>query len=155
MELARPVGRDAHRHGVDREVTTNQVVAEVVTELDRGVARHLVVAVGAERRDLETVVALADADGAELDAGVPQRVGPAAQKFLHLLGAGVGGEVEVAVLGEPAEQRVAHTPAHQVQLVACGSEHRAELAQDPGAAVQRNQRTGQQFGSSSSFGHVR
>ena len=93
------------------------------------------------------VAVLADADRAELDAGVPQRVGPAAQHLLHLLGPGVGGEVQIGA--QPAEQRVAHTAADQVQLVAGVSEHRAQLAQHVGMPVQRDLRGGQQFGVSS------
>ena len=115
-----------------------------------GIARHLVVGVGAEGGDLHAVAALADADGAELDAGVPQRVGPRPQDALHLLGPGVGGEVEVGA--EPAEQRVAHTAADQIQLVARVGEQRCRAraarrragSAPPGQrrAVQRRLRSG-------------
>ena len=71
------------------------------------------------------IARLADADRAEFDAGVPQRLGPSAQELLHLLGPGVGGEVQVSA--EPAQQRVAHTAADQVQLVAGVSEHAAQV----------------------------
>ncbi len=116
-----PSGGDAHRHRVDREVTAHQIVVEAVAEAHLRIARHLVVGVGAEGGDLHALIALADADGAEVDAGVPQRVGPRPQHALHLLGPGVGGEVEVGA--EPAQQRVAHAAADEVQLVAGVSEH--------------------------------
>ena len=52
----------------------------------------------------------------------------------RLLGVGVGAEVEV--VAEPAEQRVAHRAADQVQLVAGGGEPAAELVGDGGDAQQ-------------------
>ena len=71
------------------------------------------------------------------------------QHALHLLGPGVGGEVEVGA--EPAQQRVAHTAAHQVQLVTRGSEQRAQLAQHVGVPVKCHLGSGEQF---SIVGHV-
>ena len=68
---------------------------------------------------------------------------------LHLLGPRVGGEVEVGA--EPAQQRVAHTAADEVQLVARVSEHPAEIAQHVGVPVQRHLGSGEQF---SVVGHV-
>ena len=73
--------------------------------------------------------------------------------LLHLLGPRVGGEVQVGA--QPAEQRVAHAAADEVQLVARVSEHPAEFAQHVGVPVQRDLRGGQQFGISSGIGHVR
>ena len=70
-------------------------------------------------------------------------------KLLHLLGPGVGGEVQVGLFGQPAEQRVAHTAADEIQLVARLSEHRAEIAQDVGVLVEGHRGAGQQFGVSS------
>ena len=46
----------------------------------------------------------------------------------RLVRVGVGGEVQV--VAEPAEQRVAHRPADQVQLVAGRGEAAAELVGD-------------------------
>ena len=92
---------------------------------------------------------LADADRAELDSGVPQGLGPRPQDLLHLLGAGVGGEVQILDIGQPAEQRVAHAAADEVQLVTGLSEHRAEIAQDVGMPVEGHRGAGQQFGISS------
>ena len=54
-------------------------------------------------------------DRAELDAGVPDRARPAVDERQHVVGPGVGGEVEVG-LG-PTEQRVADRAADQVQPV--------------------------------------
>ena len=88
---------------------------------------------------------LLGADGAELDAGVPQRVGPRPQQFLHLFGARVGGEVQVPGV-ESAEHGVAHRAADQVQLVAGLREQRSEFAQDVGVPVQRDRGSGQQLG---------
>lgn len=156
MEFGRPVARHADRHGVGGEVAARQIVIEVVPEFDRRVPGHLVVAVGAERRDLDAVAALDDADGAELDARLPQPVAPAAQELAHLLGPGIGGEIEITGVGEPAQQRVADAATHQIQRVTLGGERRAQVTQHRGMPVQRDERTGQQFGiSSSSIRHVR
>ena len=52
----------------------------------------------------------------------------------RLLGLGVGGEVQV--VAEPAEQRVAHRAADQVQLVPGRGEPAAEFVGDGGDAQQ-------------------
>ncbi len=122
-EFAGSVGRDAHRHRVHGEVPAHQIVGEAVPEPHLRIARHLVIGVRTERGELHALVALADPDGAVLDAGVPQGVGPGPQNALHLFGPRVGGEVEVGA--QPAQQRVTHAAAHQVQTVASGSEQRA------------------------------
>src|ERR1700687_6312134 len=106
MEFARAVRRDAHRHRVDGEVPAHQIVVEALTETHLRVAGYLVVAVGAKGGDLHALAVLADTDGAELDSGVPQRVGPRPQYSLHLLGPGVGGEVQV--VAQTVDPRLAH-----------------------------------------------
>ena len=73
------------------------------------------------------------ADRAELDAGIPQRVGPRPQQFLQLLGAGVGGEVQIG--DRPLQHRVAHRAADQIQLVAGGSEQPAEVPRRTSACL--------------------
>jgi hypothetical protein len=98
-----------------RRASSAEVTFDGVTEGDLGVAGHPVVGVRAERGDLDDLVALAGADGAEGDAGVPHRVGPAGQQLLHGRRAGVGGEVQVGA--QPAQQRVPHAAADQVQRV--------------------------------------
>ena len=143
-EFAGTVGGDADRHGVRGEIAAYEIVLEALAEAHLRVARHLVVGVGAERGDLHAIVALADPDRAVLDAGVPERVGPSAQHRLYLLGPGVGGEIEVGT--QPAQQRVAHTAADEVELVAGVSEHATQFAQHAVMPVQRDLRGRQQFG---------
>jgi len=125
----------------------------VVAESHLRIAGHLIVGIGAEGGDLQPVAVLADANRAEFDAGIPQRVGPRPQQFLHLLGPRVGGEIQV--IAQAAEQRVAHAATDEVQLVARVSEYPAEFTQHRAVLVQRDLRGGQQFGISSRIGHVR
>ena len=106
------------RHGVDGEVAARQVLGDVVGVHDVGLARVLAVGLGAVGGDLEDRVAPAGADRAERLALGPHRVGPPGQQRHRLLGAGVGGEVEVGVGAHPVEHEVAHDPAHQVDRVA-------------------------------------
>ena len=72
--------RQPDRHRVDGEVAPHEVALERVAEHHLGLARRAVVDVGAVGRDLDDVRALAQADGAELAADVPVRVGPAADR---------------------------------------------------------------------------
>src|ERR1700752_4052891 len=111
------------------------------------------VGIGAERGDLQPVAVLTHADRAEFDAGIPQRVGPRPQQLLHLLGPRVGGEVQITA--EPAEQRVAHIAADEVQLMPRVSEYPSEFAQHRAVPVQRNLCTGKQSAISSIVRHVR
>ena len=122
LELA---ARQPHRHRVDGEVAAAEVAGEGVAEVDVRLAGVGVVGLGAVRRDLDLPVALAAADGAERAAHVPDRVGPALEQPLGLLGARRGREVEVVVV--PAEHRVAHRTADQGQLVAGLGEAPAEV----------------------------
>jgi hypothetical protein len=67
------------------------------------------------------------ADGAEVDAGGPGRVGDRGDQLQDGLRPGIGGEVEVAVGAlRPAQQRVPDRPADQVQLVPGPREEAAE-----------------------------
>lgn len=153
QEFARSVGRDPHRHGVGGEIAAHQVVFEAIAEAHLGISGHLVVGVGAEGGDLQAAVALADADGAEFDSGVPQVVGPPPQDLLHLLGARVGGEVQVGA--QPAQQGIAHRTADEVELVARGVERRTQLAQHRRMLVERDRGGGQQLGILGGVRHVR
>ena len=99
------------------------------------------------------MVALADADGAELNPGFPHRIGPLPHYLLDLLGAGIGGEVQVGT--RPAQQGIPHRTADKVQLAARGLEHRAELTQHGGVPVQRDRGGGQQVGILGGVRHVR
>ncbi|EUA37214.1 polynucleotide adenylyltransferase/metal dependent phosphohydrolase domain protein [Mycobacterium avium subsp. avium 2285 (R)] len=153
QEFARSVGRDPHRHGVGREIAAHQVVLEAIAEAHLGISGHLVVGVGAKGGDLQAAVALADADGAELDSGVPQVVGPPPQDLLHLVGARVGGEVQVGA--QPAQQGIAHRTADEVELVARGVERRTQLTQHRRMLVERDRGGGQQLGILGGVRHVR
>ena len=61
----------------------------------------------------------------------------------HPLGPGVGGEVEVGT--QAAEQRVTHTSADQIQLVAVIGEQLPETAQHLRMTIQRNLGSSQQL----------
>ena len=56
--------------------------------------------------------------------------------LLHLLGTGVRGEIEVGLAGRSAEQRIADRAADEVELMARGSEERAQLIGDRGHGQQ-------------------
>ena len=88
--------------------------------------------------------AAGNADRAELDTGIPEGVGPGPHDVLHLVRARVGGEIQVGT--QPAQHRVAHTAADQIQLAARGVEAAAEPPQQVVVPVQRDQRTRQQRG---------
>ena len=70
----RAVAGHRQRHRVHGEVAPDQVVDQRCPEGDLGIARHPVVAVGPEGRDLAALAVQLDADGAELDAGRPDRL---------------------------------------------------------------------------------
>ena len=145
MELTDAPGQvrvDPDRHRVHREVPAHQVVLEPVAEHHLGVAGHLVVAVGAERGDLDALAVLGRPDGPELDPGVPQRFCPAAQHLLQLGRSGVGGEVQVVQLA--AQQRIAHTATHQIQVMTRRREHPAQVYEQTRMLVQRDRGSGQQ-----------
>ena len=72
------------------------------------------------------MLAFADAHGAELDAGFPDAVGPPPHDLLHLVGAGVGGEIQIGA--QSAQEGVAHRTTDQIQLVARRVERRTDLA---------------------------
>ena len=119
--------RQSHSERVDGEVAPGEVALEAVAEGHLRLARRRVVVVGAVRRDLDLVVALADAEGAELAAHVPDGVGPAAHDLLDVVRARRRRQVEV--VDGTSEQRVAHGSADERQLVAGGLEQRAELVE--------------------------
>ena len=73
-------------------------------------------------------------------------------KLLHLLGPGVGGEVQIGA--QPAQQRIAHRAADQVQRVARPVEQRAELAQHVGMPIQGNRGRGEPLRIVGGFRHV-
>ena len=141
--------RQAHRHGVDGEVAAFEVVVEGVAEHHDRLAGLAVVGVGPVGRDLHRRVAATGADGAEVTTHVPRRVGPPGDGPLDLFRARVGGQVQVG--HGTAEERVAHRPAHQGQLVTRGDEPLAELT---GQRQERRQgRRGTTEGGRTVFGH--
>ena len=152
-ELPRTLGGDPDRHRVGGEIAAHQVVFEPVPEAHRGVARHLVVAVGPERGDLQAPACLAGPDGAEVDPGVPQGISPRPEDLLDRRGPGVGGEVQVG--GQPSEHRVAHAAADQEQLMARRLEQSAHLGQQRSLRVQRDGSPNTQLVLGGGFGHVR
>ena len=103
-------------HCVAGKVAPNEVTLEGVAERHLGVACHAVVEVGTERRDLHLLALAHGGHGAELDAGVPGRLAPLVENFLH--GGGQGGRREVEVVPELAKHRVAHGPADEVEVLA-------------------------------------
>ena len=130
--------RHPHGHRVDGEVSAREVVLDAFAELDARVSRARHVGVGAERGDLDgarrcTIPLALARHRAERCAGEPDRVGPAAQDALGLLGTRRRREVEVDALRvdrsvRTGEQRVAHRSAHEVELVPGRLETFAELA---------------------------
>ena len=117
--------RQAHRHRVDREVATRQVALERVAESHLGLARTDLVLVGAVGRHLDDQVAAAPSDRAELLADVPGRVAPRRQELLGALGARGGRHVEV--VRSHAQERVAHGPADERELLPGLVKNRAEF----------------------------
>lgn len=140
------VGLDPHRHRVDREVAADQVVVEALPETHLRIPGHPVVGVGAKGGDLHPVLAAGGPDGAELDAGVPHRVGPRPDDALHHFGVRTGGEIQICVRAQASQQRVADAAAHQVQLVAGGGEQRPEFAQRLVVPAQRHHGAREQRG---------
>ena len=109
-------GVDQHRvgggefegHRVDREVASRQVDLDVVGVRHVGLARIRAVHLGPVRRDLVGALddrsvrqfgSLQGTDRAEPLALGPDGVGPAVQQALDLVGASVGGGVEVVAIG--------------------------------------------------------
>ncbi len=88
-------GRQPGRHRVHREVAPSQVRFQRVLVPHRGLAGALGVALAAVGGDLELLVALAQADGAEVDPDGPAGIRPAGGDLQHLLRRGVRGQVEI------------------------------------------------------------
>ena len=113
---------ERERHRVDCEVAARQVGLDVVGVGDLGLAALGVVHVGAERRDLERLAALLQADGAEALALQPDRVSPVAHDRLDGFGPRVGSDVDVVLGTQPVEEHIAHDPADEVRAVTSGLE---------------------------------
>jgi len=103
----------AHQVGLRRALIALDLV---------GLAR---VAVGAEGRHLDHLVLAAAPEHHVHQAKAPPDDEGAAEQRLHLLGGGIGGDVEV--LGPAPDQQVAHRAANDVGLVAGGLERADDL----------------------------
>ena len=109
-------GGQPQGHGVDGEVPAQQVVRQGVAERHHGLAGIGIVRLGAVRGDFDLEAGLAHPDGAEGAPDLPVVVRPLLDEGDRLVRGGVGGEVQVR--GRPAQEQVAHGPAHQGQFVA-------------------------------------
>ncbi len=124
---------------------------EGVAEVDLRLAGLRVVLLGPVGGDLHLTTGDPGADRAEPDAHVPGRLGEAVQQREHRLGSRIGREVEVGVRrgGQAAEERVAHGPADQGQLVPGRRE------QLPDARQQAGERSQFDHGTPLGVGHAR
>ena len=119
-------------HGVAGEVAPRGVLLAVAKNV---VAQHAAVLVslaaraGAEGRDFHGL--LAEHDVNDLEAASDQA--GAAEKLVHFLRVGVGGDVEI--LWFDAKQQVAHSAAHDVGLVALCLQRLADLARTAAQAL--------------------
>ncbi len=118
----------AHGHRPDREVAADEVGVEVGAEADDGLARIGLVRLGAVGRDLDLHPGLHRSDRAELPADVPMGIGPVDDEGEDVVGAGVGGEVEVG--HRPSHERVAHRAADEGELESRLGESTAERTED-------------------------
>ncbi len=130
--------RQRHGHRVDREVAADQVLLDGVAVRHLRLARGAVVGLGPVGGDLDLVAALVCADRAEGDAHLPDGVRPGPDDLQYVLGAGVGGEVQV--VAEPAEQRVADRSTDQGEREARLLESAGEVVGDGGHPQQLGDR---------------
>ena len=133
--------RQLQRQGVAAEVAAHQIALEGVTVADLGVSGRPVVGVGAEGGDLHDRALVHRRDRAEVDAGVPHRLGDLLEDPADRLGPGVGGEVEV--VGQASEQCVPYRTADEVQAVPGRTEGAGEAPKRPvGGGVVLHRRPG-------------
>ena len=95
-----------------------KIAFNVVAVLHFRFAGVINVDIAAIRRDLYNVITTASADGAKVDSGLPDRIGPTREQRLGLLRFGIGGKVQV--VAQASEQGIAHRAADQRQSVAGG-----------------------------------
>ena len=137
------VRRELEGHRVDCEVPPGQIDLDGVGEDHLRLPGVGHVGLGPMGGDLVVPHAVAGADGPEALPLRPDRVGPAREDGLDLGRSRVGRGVDVA--GLPADQQVAHRPAHQVQPAAGGLEalgQGREVREDRGEAVGHHRREG-------------
>ena len=115
IEQAPVGGVDGHR--VDREVAACEVLLHIVAESYDGLARVLVVALGAVGGYLEGLPVHHAADRAEPLSLGPQRRRHTTDDPPHRRGASIGGAVQVGVSEELPGDSLAHDAANEVQPV--------------------------------------
>ena len=123
----------AHGHGIDREITSDEIVGQARPEGHLGLAGVGIVGLGPIGRDLHLASADPGAHRAEPDADVPGGLGHRGDEGQHRVRVGIGGEVEVDArrIRETSEEGVAHRPTDQCELVPGLREDPAEGGQDP------------------------
>ena len=111
---------NVERHGVHREVPSQEVVFEPCRERHHRLPGIRQVRLGPVRRDLEGVCPQAGSDGAELLALEPDGVRHPLDEPADAVRRGVGGQVEVGVVPDPAQEHIAYDPADEVEPLAVG-----------------------------------
>ena len=99
------------RHGIDGEVTAQQVVLDSITECHDGLAGLSVVGVASIGRDLDLFAPDECANRAKITADVPRRGRNRADNTQNLVGGRIRGEIEVREL--TPQKGVAHRPADE------------------------------------------
>ena len=105
---------------IDREIAPHKVAIDRVAELHLRLARIAAVRVGPVGRDFDGLAVHATGDGAEVPADIPHGLRESVENLAGLFGTRGGREVEVGDVS--AEERIAHRPAHEGELVTRGLE---------------------------------
>ena len=106
-------------HGIDGEVTTDEVLVEPSAEVHLRLAGLRVVGLRAIGGDLHLASAHPGTDRAEADADVPRGLRHRLQQREDDVGMGIGGEVQVGLgLREPTEQGIPHGTTDEGEFVA-------------------------------------
>ncbi len=117
------------RHRIDREIPAAEIGLDVVGVDDVRLPRVVGVRLRPERGDLVSALAEFGADRAEPLTLRPQRIGPARQTGLDVVGACIGGEIEVDVVTTRVDEQVAHDATDEVQAMAGVGEARRQRRQ--------------------------
>jgi hypothetical protein len=76
--------------------------------------------------DLNTTSTDANADRPEAPPLVPHCVGPSGYEGFDVVGPGVGGEVEIGVIVESADDCISYDPTHEIEAETSGMETGSE-----------------------------
>ena len=121
---------DVHGHGVDGEVTADEILLDPLPESDHRFAGVGFVGVGAEGGDLDLPLLVAlllhGANGPEIPTDVPGGGSEITENGVGLVGTRRGGEVQV--VAEPSQHRIAHRTTDKVQSVPRHVETGTEVA---------------------------